>query len=413
MSQSPQSKEDIDAPTFLAARLEKLISFGLIEDATELLQSVKTDAEIPSNYDLSLVDLQLTLLNGSLAPICLDIQASSNDYRDMPAWRELSEFCRLRFGSTDKISMNDVNFKNYPDLKSILQSDTVNMSQLRSSMGTLVAFNDNRISEQSYNKNARNVHSLSDLTVKLAMGKSFKQYETHQCYAIEAAKRGIIDKNALESLYKEVTFDSDALGSLSGEIAMHPCLVPAYFYQRLSASDDLSKNQLTDVMLQSTQSMPAQALLPMIDYIKDYQPNKESQWRAAIVMGANKEQLSDSYQPLAPLIKLQKSESIAENTYMEWLKSNNNDTYLKRHNIDLAFLPYISQTLAAKNINFTENNKKQLYGKLFSLTYAKKSLDLSLGFNDFIAENYDDDNHAMVISQILATGGHHDIQNLN
>lgn len=101
LSDAPKSKDGIESPALLAARLDKLISFGFLMDATELYQSAKESGDLPDNFELSMIDVQLTLAKSALAPVCLDIQASSSTFRDMPAWRELSDFCRLRFGSSE------------------------------------------------------------------------------------------------------------------------------------------------------------------------------------------------------------------------------------------------------------------------------------------------------------------------
>lgn len=410
LSEASPSKEDITSPLLLAKRLEKLIYYGLFDEATELYQQITQNESLPVNFELSLINIQLTLTNGSLAPICLDVQASSAAFRDMPAWRELSDFCRLRFGSAEKIKMNELKFTHFPDFKNILQSDNVSISDLTSNLGTLIAFGDKRVSKQSYDNQARNINELPDLVIKLALKRPYSTNETYQCYAIEAVKRGIINIETLAKIYENAEFNDTALEAHAGEIALHPCDVPAYFYQLLNKADNEDKPTLINAMILTTESVPAQALSPMARLIKDYASDKSSPWRSSVILAVNDIPVSDS---LLPLAIIQKQESLKKDTYLTWLKTDKNDLLLKDKSIDLAAPHYILQTLATKNINFTDSIKNKKYGNFFSLTYAKKSLGLGLGFNDFIAKAYDNDNHVLVITQLLGAVGHRDVQNMH
>ena len=413
LSDAPKSKDDIDSPALLAKRLEKLISFGFLMEATELYQKAKDSGDLPDNFELSMIDVQLTLANGALAPVCLDVQASSSAFRDMPAWRELSNFCRLRFGSSEKIKLSDLKFENAPDLKNVLESDSIAIDTPQSNLGILVAFSDKRISDASYNAKANMAYNMPDLTIKMALNNAYVQNKTYQCYAIEAAKRGMIDTTELSNIYTNAKFSDETLSSDGGEITLHPCHIPAYFYQRLQKDEESHKEQLVNTLLSATTALPAYALSPMVDMIANNAlPN--NQWRASIILGALEKSIPDSFESnVEPLDSLSKNESLREKTFTEWLKNDIHQNIIKKNNIDLALLPYISSSLTSDNGNFTNNRKKIEYGKLFSLTYGKKSLYLGLGFNDYIETAHDNDDHVKVITSLLTLAAETDVKNFN
>lgn len=414
LSQSSESRDEIESPAFLTARINKLISYGLFSDAIDLYQKAQDISENKTDFGMSMIGIQMTLMNGSLAPVCLDIQADSNNFRDMPAWRELSDFCRLRFGSVDKIKMDSLSFKTMPILDRLLKTDSVDIREPRSNIGTLIAFMDNKINPETYNGAARTVGDLDDLKIKLALDKRFADLEAYQCYAIEATKRGIINPKELEIMYQAITFPNDLLNGSSGEVKLHPCAVPAFFYQRLKIAQSPEESRKNvNIMMSVTKNIPAIALSPMAKDIESY-VDKDHQWRAAVILAMLGITIPDSFDTIVwPLQNIQKTNQIGRNDYNEWLNNDNHGAFLKNENRDPALLLYISSILTSDFTKFEEDNKNKEYENFFSLTYAKKSLHLGLGFNDFIRLAYDNKDTASVISHILSLAGDHDLKTMH
>ena len=406
------SNESIDAPLLLAARLEKLIALGLINDAEALLNSVKH----PDNYELAQIKTQQKLLTDSLSSVCLDIQASSMNYRDMPAWRELGDFCKLRFDSGEKIKMGSMAFNNFPDLQKLLsQPDQIKLQNLNDNFSTFIAFNDGIITDEVYNRDARQLDSVTNLSIKIATKQEYAKQETYSCYIIEAANRGLITEETIEAAYKGKEFSETQLSNTSGRINLHPCDIPAYFYQRLNKNAGQDNiNQFIDIAVRSGGKIPAQAFIPFRDIFQSYKGDDDyTKWRIANILGANGNQIPSSWTVTKPLIALQKNESLNQNEYLEWLKSRNNDFLSSIGINDPAEILYFSQALNSNKGNFKLNLDKYDYENLFSLTYGKKSLVLGLGFNDYIESQYENNNHTNVITSILYVAGKSDVRDLS
>ena len=414
LSEAKVSKEEIDSPALLSARLNKLISYGLFEDAMELYQKVDELRGDAVDFDLSLIDIQMTLLNGTLAPVCLDIQADSANFRDMPAWRELSDFCLYRFGSANKVKMDSWSFKSMPVLDMLLKRDSVDIHESKTNLGTLIAFMDNKIDPESYNMAARKLGDLNDLKIKLALDKRFANQETYQCYAIEAAKRGIIHSKDLEMIYQSASFPNDMLHSISGVITIHPCAVPAFFYQRLKIAqspEESGKN--VNSMMSVTREIPIAALSPMSRDIETY-VNNEHQWRAAILLGMQGMDIPQTFDTnVWPLQSIQKANLMSNEDYIDWLNKDNHTDFFRNDNRDPALPLYISKAFTSDFNNFRTNKENNEYEKLFSLTYVGKSLQLGLGFNDFVRLAYDNNDTAAVVSHLLSAAGQYDVTEMH
>ena len=416
LSSAPFTKEEVNSPALLTARLEKLISYGMIDETKELFDKVKDIDGADNDFGLESINLSLNLLDNNLAPICLDIQASESKYRDITSWRELSSFCKLRFGNGDKINFNELKFVKYPNLAILLRNQPVRIDANLSNIETLIANADNQISVNSYNHAIRTPQSISDLTTYLALDKKYKTQETYQCYAIEAAKRGIIDTERLATLYKEANFSADLLTNNGGTVELHPCDVPAYFYQRLElAGNDTDKKSISTALLKPTMAMPIQSLMPMASHLETLDENNSSfelAWRWASIQSLSGGDLpqNDLY---LPLYYINKGERIPEKSFLEWLKLDRNTEFLKTNKIDPASLLYISQTLSNEKLNFQNNAQKLEYGNIFMLTYAGKSASLGLGFNDYMQKLYDKGNNAMVIINLLTLLGNTSINDIH
>lgn len=414
LSESKISKDDVDSPALLTARINRLIGYGLFNDAIALHQKAKDLAGNATDFDMSLIDIQMTLMNGTLAPVCLDIQANSNNFRNMPAWRELSDFCLYRFNSRDKMELDSLSFKAMPVLSALLKNDVVDIRESKTNLGTFIAFMDNKISPQSYNDAARTLNDLSDLKIKLALDKKFVEQASYQCYVIEAAKRGILNTKELEMTYQAASFPNDMLNSNSGAVTLHPCAIPAFFYQRLkiAQSPEESKNNI-NAMMDVTRAIPAMALAPMAKDIETY-VEPDHQWRAAVVMGLSSMPIPDSFDNRVwPLQSLQKTNQIRNNDYNEWLNKDNHAEMFRIENRDPALPLYISKAVTSDFNNFKPNNENNEYEKLFSLTYAKKSLHLGLGFNDFMRLAHNNKDTAALVSHILSIAGQYDVKSMH
>jgi len=419
LSTASKSREDIDAPLLLAKRLEKLITLGLFDEAKDLMARLDEQfSDRPDDYHLDMIALKLSLIDGDLPAVCLDIRAAAAQYRDLPGWRDLADFCRLRYDNNgQKLSLRDIDFKTMPELKTVLISDSVDMDDLHSPLPLLIAFADQRLSQKSYVRQAKNIQDLPDLAVKLALNERYKTESTYLCYVIEAAQRGLINATELEDFYQQAPFSDDMLAAQNGEIALHPCHVPAYFYQRLARADnDDQRKSLTNIMLHATDPIRFYALIPLQSNIIQY-ADAENAWKANLIAGLMSHHDEQIALPesiiIPPLESLASQEMIRKKDYKNWFSDQNNRWLLKNRNIDPALLVYFSQTISERNANFKRFIEKSQYENLFSLTYAKKSLSLGLGYDDFIASAYDKNNHASVIVHILNRSGSYPVEMLD
>jgi hypothetical protein len=406
LSTAKPSKEDINSPALLAKRLSLLIRYGLFNDAQSLYDLAVKKNTLSQDYDLALIGLQLTMLNGDIAPICLDVEAFSEQFRDMPAWRELSTFCQLRFGSNDKINVKATTFKQFPILKNILTLDSIPLQKNKGSFDTLAIYADNKITDDDYNNNGRDASTLNDIALALTIQPRYKSQESYQCYAIEAAKRGIKDTNFLAKIYRDHTFSDELLNNGGGDISLHPCNIPAFFYQKLQQDiTDEDKAIMIAAMMDVTKHIPNIALTPMHDKLSNLTV-PHHQWRSSFLYSLIGETIPKSYGSIvSPLRILEKENQLNKKDYIEWYTEQNHKDILLQHDIDPASILYISYILNGDLNHLKGKTKKQNYENLFSLTYAKKSLSLGLGFNDYIAKSHSDDNHAATLIKMIAIVG--------
>ena len=401
LSTPSQSREDIGAPSFLTKRVERLIAYGLFEDAKLLLDKATADESQPEIYELAITRLLLELYNRSLSSICLDVQASAEMYRDMPKWRELHNFCRLRFGGAEKIKLEELQFNHFPELKIILTSGSVPLNTLKTTFGTLVTFRDQKIDSQNYNDAAREIDELSDLTVRLALDEQFADNETYQCYAIEAADRGLITTDSLIAIYKNAVFSETDLNHNRGEVTLHPCHVPAYFYQRLSnAGRDSDRIELYNIAMTVTKSVPLVALIPLQETMNTIEMDKT--WRMSVLTALADENVSDD---LLPIQRITQSESINQDQYQEWLTNAKSENNFDIDGFDIAAPLYFSQILSGEIDKLRQSAQYHEYGNFFSLTYTEKPLVLGLGFKDYFADIYQKNNDADYVTALLEVIG--------
>ena len=414
LSSGKASKEEIDSPALLAKRLSLLIRYGLFEDAQSLYSLAVEKNTLSQDYDLALIGLQLTMLNGDVAPICLDVEAFSEQFRDMPAWRELSMFCQLRFGSNNKVSVTETSFKHFPILKKILTSKSITLSKDQNVFDTLLIYSNNMGIKQKYDVNARDVESLSDLALALAVQSRHQSQKTYQCYAVEAAKRGVKNISFLKKSYDDHKFSKEIFDNGGGNVTLHPCDIPAFFYQKLQkdmAEED--KIILAAAMIDVTKRIPDIALAPMYDHLSVL-TLLNHQWRSVFVQPLVKKDTSTTYESVVfPLEHLQKANRLNRKNYIKWYDDQNHKNILRQYNIDPASVLYISSILSGDFNHFTGKNKKNDYEKLFSLTYVEKSLGLGLGFNDYIVQNYSNDNHAAALIKMIEIVGSYQPQDIH
>lgn len=409
LSHAPESSDDIESPALLSARIQKLIDYGLIEDAQALYQTVSDIDDAPNDFDLAMIGLQFILLNGELAPMCLDVQASSADFRDMPAWRELSKFCRLRFGSGEKVSAKDLDFKVYPILSALLKGALNNIDDDVSSLELLIAAADNKISDGLSKSLAKNMGDASDLFIYLSTGANMAARDLYQCHIIESAKRGVRDDEFIRTAYANKSFPDDLMSDEGGQVTLHPCDIPAYFYQRIeNAESSEDKDKFTNTLMNVSKNIPLAALKPlMIDV------TNTEQWQSALLHTyAYIKDESDNKLPY-PLKILKNTNRASLKEYENWANTPKNQKILLSNVVDPAALFYILQ-INSGDINKLQNkNKKNEYEKLFSLTYENKSIHLGLGFNDFMSNEYNDGDHIAVITHTLSLLGDHDVKNIH
>lgn len=406
LSSAKTSKEEVDSPALLAKRLSLLIRYGLFEDAKSLYSLAVEKNTLSQDYELALIGLQLTMLNGDVAPICLDVEAFSEQFRDMPAWRELSTFCQLRFGSNNKVSVKETSFKYFPILKKILTSKSTTLQKDQSVFDTLLTHSNNIGMEQKYDTNARDVKSLSDLALALAIQSRHQSQETYQCYAVEATKRGIKGASFLKESYDNHEFSKEIFDKDSGNVTLHPCDIPAFFYQKLQKDmTEEDKIILISAMMEVTKHIPDVALVPMLDQLS-FLSSPSHQWRSVFVQPLVKKDMKATYESIVyPLEYLQKANRLNQDDYKNWYDDKNHQNILKLYNIDPASVLYISRILNGDIDKLKGKRSDQDYENFFSLTYEKKSLSLGLGFNDYIAQNHSNDNHAATLVEMIALVG--------
>jgi|GEM_PF-2458634 len=387
LSNAPPVQNGKKSPDLLAIRLQKLIEYGFFGEAKQLYDNATQD--IPADYNLALTGIQMILADGDLAPACLDIQASSAIFGDIPAWQELFAYCRKRFGNDSR----DNEFRVYPLLGHLSTSAPISLSLLDSATETLIAFADKKITAQFYNTSARNMEQVSDLFVSLALDSAFKKNETYSCYAIEAARRGIKDIHYLSELYRIQPFNPEDLQGRNGAVSMHPCAVPAFFYQRLNQKGR-SENELAvdvNLLLDVTNNLSPYAMTPMADiiashYIPDMPDMKD--WRAGLILTAAGKTIPESWvNPIhnnmptmvVPLGYMQKENQINTGVYQKWIQILSSLPEFANLPIDYGLPFYYLQNLTGQ-VNGLENKPIDVdYEKFFSLTYSKKYLHSSLG----------------------------------
>ena len=418
VSNAPHSSEEITSPALLSERLQTLIDYGLINEAQMLFKIASDDESMPKDFGLSLIGLQFILLNGELAPMCLDVQAASSDFRDMPAWRELSKFCRYRFGTGEKVNLKDVTFKQYPALKTILADQLVTIDDTLSSMAILIAYADNKISDDLYEQLAKSPGDQRDLIIFLGTKEKYSNQKTHQCYAIESVKRGLRTNAFLEESYKNHKFNEGMMSRVGGDITLHPCDIPAYFYQKMqSDTNDDNKNQLMANALTVTESLPLTVMVPLMNLANGYS-NNNNDWRTSILqtyisMDTVDKGKADSNVFAYPLKQLINKNHPSLKEYKNWLNAENHRELMDKDEIDTAMLLYLLQINSGDINNLSGKSKNIEYENLFSLTYVDKSIHLGIGFNDFMSDAYDKDNHVFVISHALKLLGKYDIKNIH
>jgi hypothetical protein len=379
---------EIETPEFLAKRLEMLIQYGLFEDTLTLLDKIPLEIR-QRNFELALIDTMLTLKNGDLAPACLDIQAASTQFRDMPAWRELTQYCRIRFGGNEKIEADELDFDIYSGLKDALTNSLDNRMHSLSPMEMLVAFADNQFSRFMYDRNARRVSDMSDLFVKLALDKQFQQFETYQCFVIEAADRGLINRTDLESYYKSVSFDEGDLMGQNQAITIHPCHVPAFFFQRFTRqnSDTIGNDNLS-AFFEATEGIPLNALTPFASFFTE--SSNPHIWRESLIKGLAGVDINEN-DVVSPLRAIQKENQLREDDIQNWIKALKGNEYIDVSTMDFAVPIYYLRSLAVDFKKFSQNRDVFNYENLFSLTYAQKSLHSGIGKLDAMSAAHDDD----------------------
>lgn len=406
LSEAKPTKDEITSPALLAKRIDLLIQYGLFTDAQALYDLAVEQNTLSTDYDLALIGLKLSMLNGDIAPICLDVEAFSTQFRDMPAWREISTFCKLRFGSSKKTKASKTNFTHFPVLKKILTHENLKFSDASNTWNALTLYSDNKISEKHYNQSARELSELSDLNIALGTKSRFKSRETYQCYMIEAAKRGIHDIDVLKDSYISAKFSENDLTNDGGDIRLHPCDITAFFYQKLQQDiTEEDKDILAAAMLDVSKEIPDIALSPMAEYLNNVQTPLHK-WRATQIKAFAHDTIPESYLPTSkPLLSWLDTNQISKKDYIEWYNTDNHSDLFKTKSIDPASILYISRILSGDLNHLKSKTTKKDYGKLFSLTYDKKSLGLGLGFSDYIASYNSDDDHAAALIMLIAKTG--------
>jgi hypothetical protein len=289
-------------------------------------------------------------------------------------------------------------------LLSVLLTGTLNdLPKSAHAIEILIAFSDDRIDPKLYNNLAKKASEHSDLFIALSTQHQHKDKSTFQCYAIESSVRGIISYDDLTALYIGQPFDDKDLKSTNGSVSMHPCDIPSFFYQRKEKSENALSD--VDILLQATQSMPIQALVPFQSLLtQSASKNKSHQWVSGIITGLMEKEINDS-DVTSPLIAIQKNESLSKREALKW-KSTFNDidkTHTKK--IDYALPIYISISNSLDLNNFDNKVANFNYEKFYSLTYVKKSLYSSIGTVNALRQSLDDNNVPQLVIRALSKLG--------
>lgn len=420
LSGAPPVADSAEAPTLLAARLQKLIDYGLFEEARTLYN--ETTQDIPADYNLALIGIELILLNGDLAPACLDIQASATLFRDIPAWRELATYCRIRFGN-ETAPARDIEFANYPSLDRFMRSPAIPPASLTSATETFIAFADDKITAPAYDSAARDMAQLTDLFVALAVRDEFRERETYSCYAIESALRGIRDVAFLADTYAKIAFNADDLAGKSGAVTIHPCAIPAFFYQRLQKENrpEAEIRQDINLLIETTSAISPYALAPMAELISaHYQTGAPdmNDWRAALAVAAAQHPIPESWAVYAagettlpamaaPLVHMQKANQVSLEDHVAWVQSLTQIPAFATTPLDYGLPLYYLRSLTGEFNKLTDKQDSIDYEKLFSLTYSENYIHSSFGTLDAMSLALNGNDVPGLVTIALATAGTH------
>jgi hypothetical protein len=410
LSDAPEQRDSIIAPALLLKRINLLIQYGLFEDAQALFNKAEAALDLSSNPDAALIPIKIALAEGgAIAAACLDIQALATNFSDNAQWQELSNFCRQRFASDNQ---ETVIYNAYPALGAMISEQPLDFKSL-TSLETLIAYADKKLFKESvYNNQARYLGGMSDLHIILGQDNFYQNEETHQCYVIEAAARGLIDADALAKHYVQVPLSQSLIDNNDGLVNMHPCHIPAFFYQKLQDTEAEDENltdyqaQLVESFLNVTQSLPAYALTPFSDYLNSDKISSTLQWRASIIKGLAGKSIPESYgTQVQPLRQIESQSLIRIEGYREWLDNEINRIFLDENNIDYAAIIKISQILNGEFNNLYGTKYNNDYENTFSLTYAKKSLHLGIGFESFMSRIYQSQADSDILTRLISLTG--------
>ena len=258
----------------------------------------------------------------------------------------------------------------------MLVNDVRSLPPQLSIIETLVAFADDQVSRSLYNNAARHITAQSDLFIKLALHKKFKGFEAQQCFVIEAASRGLIDKKILSALYDAQSFNADDLNGTNQAVKMHPCKVPAFFYHRIQNGTPTKEN--INALLDSSASIPPHALTPFAAHLVNFDYDEQYLWRAGIIMALSGTQIPD-HELLAPLNALQDSNQLNTKQAKKWLNAVKKSKLYINLGIDPALPIHYLRSLSGVFSNLEGKKDKFNYENFFSLTYGEKSLHSGLG----------------------------------
>jgi hypothetical protein len=150
----------------------------------------------------------------------------------------------------------------------------------------------------------------------------------------------------------------------------------------------------------------------MIDMIAD-NANPDNEWNRSILLGIHNVPIPDDYSNIVmPLRAIQNANQIGSDTYLRWLNEDNHAEIFRVKNSDPALPLYISQAISSDLQKLGRQSANLEYENFFSLTYAKKSLLLGVGFSDFVVDKYNNENLADVLLLLLNIAGPYDIQEL-
>ena len=379
-----------------------LIQYGLFDEARDLFELAGNDAT--KDFDLALMGIALTLTNAELSSACLDIKTLDNQFQNMPAWRELSHYCTARFDKKNTLSAADLKFEHYPLLESLLVGDLNYMPDDITLIEQLISFADSRISENLYEATAKSIEGANDLFVKLALNDTYKDNQTYQCYVIESAARGINGTDQLASLYQQMNFPDAMMAKKKQSVTMHPCAVPAFFFQRLSETK--TPEIELPILLQSVKGISIHALSPFAPYIENsYDLNGDFGWDASLILALNNKKLTTT-DTNTPIVAITKNESMSQKQANQWKQHIDKRTKLTTQKFDTALPVYISR-INSGDFSYLDGDKDKFnYENLFSLTYNARSLHSGIGINDALSHAMDEDNIPRALLIALSSVGH-------